>query len=219
MKCRSSTLPLTMPFAVALLCAVLWLAPPGGSDMAQAQSPSPGRAGLVVVLPDQEPLTFCVETGQGITGVDLLDETGMAFIADYSNSLGAAICKIEDVGCTYPSQDCFCQCQGATCTYWSYHFLSPGETQWTYAQFGAGQSQVEPGSVEAWVWSSGDSGSTQVQPPALAFTDICSGQISAAQAATGGADGESVNWLSYLAFAGLLTILLATAILRRRTTT
>lgn len=178
-----------------------------------AQSAPPDRAGLIIMQPEQAPQTYCVALDEaGTSGLQLLEQVGVDFIADYGNTMGAAICRIDGVGCNFPSQDCWCECQGASCVYWSYHRLAPDETAWTYAQFGASQADVLPGSVEAWIWSPGDSASTQIQPPALTFADICAGEITSRVAAT---DGPQ-NWLAYLGFVVLLLILAVAFVLRRR---
>ena len=184
------------------------------SASAQAQSTPPNRAGLIIVQPNQEPLTYCaaLDSQAQTTGIQMLEQVGLDFIADYGNSMGASICRIGDTGCAFPSQDCFCQCQGATCIYWSYHRLDPDSTTWVYSQFGAGQAIVPPGAVEAWVWSSGDSGSTQIQPPDLTFADICAGELTAAAAA----ETDQIDWPMYLGFAALLLALGAASLWRRR---
>ncbi len=193
----------------SLLCLAAFA---GWATSTLAQSPPPNRAGLVIVQPDQEPQTYCVALDEGGTsGLQMLDRIGVDYIADYGNTMGAAICRIDGVGCNFPSQECWCQCQGATCTYWSYHRQAPEETGWTYAQFGASQADVLPGSVEAWIWSPGDSGSTQIQPPALTFADICAGEVVDAAQVT-----ERLNWPAYSAFAVLLLILIGAGLLRRR---
>ena len=200
------------PTFILVVGLLLLMAPGGGVPSSLAQSAPPNRAGLIIVQPDQDPQTYCVALDEaGTSGLQLLERVGVDFIADYGNSMGAAICRIDGVGCNFPSQDCWCQCQGASCTYWSYHRLAPGETGWIYAQFGASQTDILPGSVEAWIWSPGDSASTQIQPPNLTFADICAGDVVNKTKAA-----DDLNWPTYLAFAALLLALAGASILRRR---
>jgi hypothetical protein len=58
---------------------------------------------------------------------------------------------------------------GEECNYWNYLYRDPGATEWTYSALGAVLRKVSPGSVEAWVWGSGNT------PPAdeWTFEAIC----------------------------------------------
>lgn len=89
---------------------------------------------------------------------------------DASNAIGVAVCRIDHEGCTYPSQPCFCQCQGSPCIYWSYWRLASGT--WKYSSVGASSAFVRNGDVDGWVWGSGAvSGATP--PPAVTFDQVC----------------------------------------------
>jgi len=132
----------------------------------------PNRAGLVVSFGDGQVVTRCVEFSEPtISGADLLQRSGLSIILDPQSMMGAAICKIEDVGCDFPGQDCFCQCQGAECIYWSYWHLQP-DGSWEYSQLGASGWQVQPGSVDGWNWAPGEIGHAQ-PPPVYSFEQIC----------------------------------------------
>lgn len=199
---------------ILLAGGLIFATPRGEMGRSLAQSQPPNWAGLVIVQPNQDPLTFCMDLDDGeTTGIQLLEQAGVNFIADYGNSMGAAVCSIDGVGCAFPSQDCFCRCQGAECTYWSYHRLDPGAETWIYSQFGAGQTAVAPGSVEAWIWAEGQSGSSALQPPTVTFADICAGESTSAAPAT-----DQLNWPTYAGFAVLLSILAAAGIWRRNRT-
>jgi chemotaxis protein CheC len=52
--------------------------------------------------------------------------------------MGATICRIDGEGCNFPTESCFCQCQGSPCIYWSYWRLTEGE--WRYSNIGAGNA-------------------------------------------------------------------------------
>jgi len=113
---------------------------------AAAQSSTP--VGLIIDFGIGEPDTYCIETGgETLAGYDLLLRSGLPVSANHT-SQGAAVCQIGSVGC--PANDCFCD---SPPNYWSYWHLQEG--QWVYATAGAGAYQVQPGSVDAWVWGEG----------------------------------------------------------------
>jgi hypothetical protein len=153
------------------LCAliVVWLATailPSG-----AAADETNRAGLVILFGDGRVESRCVAMEQEeITGADLLAHSGLDMIIDASRGMGITVCRIEGVGCVYPTEPCFCQCMGGGgCAYWNYFYRDPGETEWIYSALGAVLRKVRPGSVEAWVWGDG-----QTPPPAeLDFDGVC----------------------------------------------
>ncbi len=89
--------------------------------------------------------TACVSfTESSITGLDLLQRSGLVIETATNPNQGTAVCKIGDVGDA--SNDCF----GSMPNYWSYWQL--GENGWGYSAIGADQSQVVDGGVYAWSW-------------------------------------------------------------------
>lgn len=154
----------TLCYIVATLLCVSGLAGTGVS----AQSVN--QAALVVVHGDGRIVTRCVDFSEAqITGADLLQRAGLDLNIEAS-SMGATICRIDGEGCTFPQQSCFCQCEGASCVYWSYWRWENGG--WRYSQMGASNSTVAPGSLDGWVWGAGTVDSAQA-PPALTFASIC----------------------------------------------
>jgi hypothetical protein len=125
-------------------------------------SPTSHRAGLAVFSGDNSLFTTCVSfTGNTISGLDLLQRSGLVIETATNPTQGTAVCKIGNVGDA--SNDCF----GSMPNYWSYWQL--GENGWGYSAVGADQSQVVDGGVYAWNWGTGD-------PPAiLTFQNICEG--------------------------------------------
>lgn len=129
----------------------------------------PNQAGLVVVHGDGAVETVCVSfTESQISGLDLLERSGLDLNYEAGGGMGGAICRIDGEGCTYPQDDCFCQCQsgGAECTYWSYWLLDGGS--WQYASLGAANRTLSGGEVDGWVWGPGSD-----PPPQVGFTEIC----------------------------------------------
>jgi hypothetical protein len=132
------------------------------------------HAGLVVRFSDGQVYTECVAfRGDSISGADLLQLAHIEVVTAAS-PMGTAVCKIQNEGCNYPSESCFCKCQGgAECSYWAYYHLIGGK--WVYSKVGAGKYQVHDGDVEGWAWGSGTMGSSQVQPPLTSFSEVCPG--------------------------------------------
>ena len=145
-------------FWVTLLICALTL---GSSHSARAQVPN--RVGLVVVHGNGATITRCIEFTEGeISGYDVLQRSGLSVTA-YESAMGVAICAIDGEGCG--SDNCFCQCQGGTCTYWTYWHLSGGN--WVYSNVGAALHRVHNGDVEGWRWSDG------APPLVVPFEQIC----------------------------------------------
>jgi len=136
-----------------------------------AQS-GPTRAAIVVRYPNGDVWQSCVQFSEPtITGDELLRRSGLSIVSDFSSGLGNAVCSINGSGCSYPTEDCFCRCQGVECEYWAYfHWVDGG---WQYSQMGAGGYQVTDGALEGWAWGPGSFGSSGTQPPQVAFSDIC----------------------------------------------
>jgi len=125
------------------------------------------RAGLVVVHSDGRVLTRCVSfSEEQITGLTLLQRSGLSFTSA-SGPLGSTVCALDGEGC--PASDCFCECKGTPCGYWTYFSRSP-EGGWVYAHVGASMRQVHDGDVDAWVWGNGHQ-----LPPPMSFEAICGG--------------------------------------------
>ena len=174
------------------------------------------RAALVVVLDGGEVVTRCVEFSEAqISGFELLNRSGLAVEAGGSN-LGASVCRIEETGC--PANNCFCQCAGGDCEYWSYWHLLDGN--WRYSQIGAGAYQVGDGAVEGWSWGS-SSPDEAPEPPLLTFDEVCAEQepdkaavaaTTAPPAAPSGDGAAAGQWLAY-GLLGLIVVGLAAALL------
>jgi hypothetical protein len=132
----------------------------------------PYRAGLIIVHGDGRVITRCLTFPETtITGLELLQRSGLDLNLDLSSAMGAAVCRIDNEGCTFPSQSCFCRCQGMTCVYWSYWHLTPDGT-WQYSNLGAGGWLLHDGDVDAWVWGA-VTNTTINQLPTVRFSDIC----------------------------------------------
>ena len=127
----------------------------------------PNHASLVVVYPDGRVETMCVEFDEEtISGAELLRRSGLSVVFSGSGGFGEGVCRIDDTGCSDPG-NCFCQCSGGDCAYWSYFALND-DREWQFQQVGASQRTLRDGDVDAWVWGSGGA------PPAGAeFSGQC----------------------------------------------
>ena len=135
-----------------------------GSSLAVGQAQAPNQAGLVVQLGDGSSITRCIDfDGPEINSYDLLLRSGLNVAASGDPTVGTAVCGIEGEGC--PASDCFCQCKGSTCTYWSYWHLMDGI--WQYSALGASGHVAVPGSVEGWSWGEAE------PPPVVSFEELC----------------------------------------------
>lgn len=138
------------------------------SGLAHAQEGESNLAGLVILSGEGQSATYCVPFAEAeISGYELLNRAGLQM--EFGNSVqGAAVCSVDGVGC--PASDCFCQCRGEPCQYWSYWQL--GDSGWEYAIRGANQTTVRPGDVYGWTWGPGTV-SEALQPPPTTFEEIC----------------------------------------------
>lgn len=181
---------------------------------AHAQEATPtatSRAALVVAFADGRSETACVAFAEAdISGYELLQRSGLPLVVNASGA-GTAVCRIADTGC--PAEDCFCECQGADCEYWSYWRLT--DTGWAYAQAGAHLARVRDGDVQGWTWGPG-SVTAATAPPALRFADVCTAETVAAPAAPAEQPAAPVNLLAYAPFALILLALGGLLLWQRR---
>lgn len=138
--------------------------------LSQAQEQGENHAALVIRHGDGRVVTACVAFPEPeITGLQLLQRSGINMITQ-GGGIGAAVCKLDNEGCDYPTEDCFCKRDGPKTIYWAYNRLMQGK--WMLSTLGASNTRVRPGDVEGWAWGSGDVQSGAV-PPLLTFDQIC----------------------------------------------
>ena len=172
-----------------------------------ALAQEPNRAAVVVAFDDGTAVSQCVTFDEpSISGYDLLQRTGLDLVVS-TGGLGTAVCRIADSGC--PANDCFCQCKGADCEYWSYWHWQDGD--WQYARIGSHAYQVEDGAIEGWTWGPG-SVTEAARPPQVDFAEVCS---EANGAGMDTAVSTPTNLLPYAAF-GIILLLLGGLALRKR---
>lgn len=167
----SAPAPQRRAIRVVLGCLVLaagWALP--WSASAQDGGQEPIQVGVVIQGADGLPQTFCVTLdGENPTGLDAVQATGLDIVTT-SGPQGTLVCRVEQVGCTPPGENCFCQCEGGdVCAYWAYFHLEPAGN-WQYSMAGADNYSVTQGAVEGWWWRVGR---TSTAPPAIPFEAIC----------------------------------------------
>jgi hypothetical protein len=149
--------------AVGILLVIL-----GSLSLSVASADGPIQVGLYIQYEDGSTLTQCVELdGPDATGLDVLREAELDLVFETGGFLGTAICKIGETGCDYPTQDCFCQCPGIQCQYWTYWFVDEGG--WRLSPLGVSARVLKDGDVEGWVWGNDQTSS----PEPVLIEDIC----------------------------------------------
>ncbi len=129
------------------------------------------QAGLVVIHGDGRTVTRCVSFSEPqISGASLLQRSGLAFTSA-TGPTGVTVCALNGEGC--PASDCWCECRGLPCAYWTYFQRTP-DGAWSYGNIGAALRQLSDGDVDAWVWGDGST-----MPPAMSFEAICGAEASA----------------------------------------
>ncbi len=92
-----------------------------------------------------------------ISGVDLLEMSGLPVLTVGFGGMGDAVCKIVTTGCDVsPCRQRLCQTADLNSPYWHYLRLGPDGT-WTLRPLGGSSSDVTDGVIDAWVWAGSDS--------------------------------------------------------------
>lgn len=167
----------TRYFLFLSLLVVLGVLP----SLPAGRSAETNQAAVVVAFGDGRVESRCVDFSEtAISGLDLLDRSGLSYVVDANGGNGAAVCQIDGTGC--PAGNCFCECSGGgDCIYWSYWLRLTGV--WQYSLIGASSSVVTDGTIEGWSWGPGNPGSA-IAPPDLAFSDVCVPPVTATAVAT-----------------------------------
>jgi hypothetical protein len=125
------------------------------------------QAALVVNLGNRT-ITECVTFDSPvITAFELLQLSGLRFTSQTFNS-GEAICSIQNTGCEFPAESCFCQCTSTStsCQFFALFFLNKSG-QFELSHVGASQLIVHNGDVIAVSFGNGTA------PAAVTFEEVC----------------------------------------------
>jgi hypothetical protein len=148
--------------AILVACAILL-----GAPLLTTGAAGANRAAVVIVFGNGRIDSRCLEFGEAdITGGDLLTRSGHRVRFTGFTGLGAGVCAIDSDGCGQANEDCFCQCPGNPCSFWSYWHWRDGK--WQYSQDGASSHRVRNGDVDGWVWGDG-----KTPPPSPDMNSIC----------------------------------------------
>ncbi|MCS6880247.1 MAG: hypothetical protein RMK84_06210 [Oscillochloridaceae bacterium] len=128
---------------LALLLIALAVPPPATPSAGASRQ---NRAGLIVQTGDGEAITRCVSFEEPqISGLALLERSGVPFAVVNDERYGAFICGIAGVGC--PAERCLCAYPPR---YWQYWLLE--RNGWRVSPVGASGRVVRDGDVDGWVW-------------------------------------------------------------------
>lgn len=132
------------------------------------------RVALIIVGEDEQPKTACISLppDDDTSGYDVLLASGLSINASVG-PLGTGVCALDEVGCFYPSQTCFCQCSGGRCSYWAYYYQDAGESEWRYSQISVDKHKVEDGGLELWIWRKYASADEDAVLPDYTWDAIC----------------------------------------------
>jgi hypothetical protein len=150
--------------SLAVLLAALRLAPPPTS------AEEINHAGLVI-RDSEGRLTYAWVpfTEVEITGVELLQASGIPVVTVGFGGLGEAVCSIDGQGCGV--SECrrnVCQASAADAPYWQYFQQDPANPAvWRWLALGASASKVHQGDVFGWSWTASEPGL-----PSLSGADI-----------------------------------------------
>lgn len=125
-------------------------------------------AGLVVDYGDGRISYVWVPfTEDEISGVELLQRSGLDIVTVGFGGMGEAICQVDDTGC--PVDVCrkrLCQTSDPESPFWRYsRQTSSGE--WEFVALGASATKVRDGDIDAWSWTG-----TDPNLPALTMNEL-----------------------------------------------
>lgn len=119
------------------------------------------KAGVLIQYSNSSFISKCVEFQSGDDALRVLRDSGaMVVTKDYGSSLGMALCKIEDTGCS--EDNCFCQSD-----YWGFYYVENGS--WLYSPVGVGSYHPRDGDMLGFRWGAFGDG-----PISKFFSDVCS---------------------------------------------
>lgn len=142
-----------------------------GAGMPAASATEPVHvAGLIVDYGGGEMTYAWVPfTEEEISGVDLLEKSGLSVLTVGFGGMGDAVCKIVRTGCDVSACRLrLCQTADHSSPFWQYLRLGP-DGKWTKQPLGGSSSKVRDGAIDAWVWAGSDS---MPQLPVLSLSSL-----------------------------------------------
>jgi len=161
---------LRRPVAAALVvvAASIPMILPAITGAASACAAATGPHAALVIDTGAGTHSFCVALdATTVSGIHLIELAGTQDHLAYGfGSGGQAVCRLAGVG--PQGDDCFADYPD----YWGY-WHGDGHGGWTWSSSGAASARIGDGALDAWVWGSGDSGTTHPKPPPAAIDDVC----------------------------------------------
>ncbi len=185
---QSSALPRDTSGVKVLFVALLVLLALSGGTAPVQPARAAGAAGIVIRHSNGRLVYALVPlAGDGMTGAEALQKSGLDLNVSVGGSFGVAVCTIDGEGCQSPKEDCFCKSYGDPALYWHYYQRN-ADGSWRTSALGAGNRILHDGDVDGWSWTGGESnlpsvtlqqiaaavqstGATPTPPAALAMTD------------------------------------------------
>ncbi len=109
-------------------------------------------AGLAVFHGDgSQKLVLTSFSGDEISGVALIEQSGVPFVSTYNASLNSvAVCRLDNEGCGDPER-CFCD----SGRYWSV-WRADGSGVWSKSETGVSAIVLKDGDIMGMVWGDGE---------------------------------------------------------------
>lgn len=102
-----------------------------------------------------------------ISGVQLLERSGLDLVTVGFGGMGDAVCQIDDTGCSV--DDCrkrMCQTSDPESPFWRYSRQNDSG-EWAFAATGASGARVRDGDIEAWSWTG-----SEPELPAMTMAEL-----------------------------------------------
>jgi hypothetical protein len=204
--------------ALALLTAAAAFANPAAGQREHS-------AGLVIDYGDGR-LTYAVVSFSepAISGIELLDRSGLSLVTLGFGGLGEAVCSIEAHGCGVGDCRRLCQTSRADSPFWRYFRLVDGA--WAPLPLGASSAEVTHGAIDGWSWTGGEPSLPAIDFVTLATRAGEPAENAEAVSRTYDAEGrlfeataERTSWAAYAGSAAILLVLAGIAVgvaIRRR---
>lgn len=138
--------------ACVLLPAVAWLFEQ--RDVSGQDAGSINVAGIAIDYGDGQ-VTYAIVpfAEDSLSGIELLERSGVALLAVEFGGLGSAVCAIEETGCDLGAcRARLCQTGDPDSPFWQY-LQRIGDGAWQTAPLGPSSSTVEDGDVDGWFWT------------------------------------------------------------------
>jgi hypothetical protein len=138
------------------------------APVALASDPTTKQVGLVIAFPDGKTHLEIVTVPATATAFDAMEAAKITLISE-TGGYGTSICRINNTGCSFPSETCFCD----PAHYWAYYHLDPATNKWVAAPEGVSTYAPTNRAVEGFAWSGFDeSYNPTVQPSVYTFDQI-----------------------------------------------